>query len=108
MAAHDLLGQPQLAPHLPHFVLEQLAQRLDQLPGQIGPQAAHVVMRLDRHPWPAARRRRLDHVGVERPPDEESYITPYVPRPVLEHVAESVTDAAPPFLGVLDARQRRA
>src|SRR2546425_3888628 len=43
------LGQPQLAPHLPHLVLEQLAQRLDQLPGQIGPQAAHVVMRSEEH-----------------------------------------------------------
>src|SRR3989441_4658640 len=87
------LGQPQLAPHLPHLVLEQLAQRLDQLPGQIWPQAAHVVMRLDRHRPPAARRRRLDHVGVERPLDEETYLTPHVPRRVLEHVDEGVPAA---------------
>jgi hypothetical protein len=29
--AHDLLGQPELATDVAHFVLEQLAQRLDEL-----------------------------------------------------------------------------
>ena len=35
MAADDLLGQPQLAAELAHLVLEQEAQRLDQLEPQV-------------------------------------------------------------------------
>ena len=43
------LRQPELAPDLPHLVLEQLAERLDQLEHPLG-QAAHVVVGLDRVP----------------------------------------------------------
>ena len=35
MAAHDLLRQPELAPDLPDFVLEEVPQRLPQHPGQV-------------------------------------------------------------------------
>jgi hypothetical protein len=35
VATHHLLRQPELATHLPHLVLEQLAQRLDQLERQL-------------------------------------------------------------------------
>ena len=48
MAPDDLIGQTELPAHLPHFILEQFAQRLDQLPRQVGPQTPDVVVCLDR------------------------------------------------------------
>jgi hypothetical protein len=47
MAADQLLRQAQFAADLAHLVLEQLAQRLDQLELQVFRQAADVVVRLD-------------------------------------------------------------
>ncbi len=66
MSADHLLGQSELAADVAHFVLEQLAQRLDELELHPGLQAADVVMRLDRDRRTAARRVRLDHVRVQR------------------------------------------
>src|SRR5471032_791462 len=48
MATHHLFRQSQLAPDVAYFVLEQLAQRLDQLKLHVRLEPAHVVMRLDR------------------------------------------------------------
>ena len=59
-------GQPQLAAQRAHLVLEQLAQRLDQLHVHPLRQAADVVVRLDRHRRAAGERHALDHVGIER------------------------------------------
>ncbi len=60
-------------------------------------------MGLDRHRRPAARRRRLDHVGVQRPLHQETDVPLHVPRRVLEHVDERMPDAAALLLGVLDS-----
>src|SRR5207249_11941431 len=84
----DPLGQAQLPPHLPHLVLEQLAQRLDELPWQVGAQAADVVVRLDRHRRSAPRRGGLDHVGIERSLDQEADVPADVARRVFEYVDE--------------------
>ena len=50
---HDVIGQPKLPPDLTHFVLEQLPQRLDELPRHVGPQPADIVMGFDRRRWAA-------------------------------------------------------
>ena len=53
VAPDELLGQAELAAERAHLVLEQLAQRLDQLQVHALGQAADVVVRLDRHRRPA-------------------------------------------------------
>ena len=50
MAADERLRQAQLAAERAHLVLEQFAQRLDQLHLHALRQAADIVMRLDRRP----------------------------------------------------------
>ena len=45
----NVLGQAELAAERAHLVLEQLAQRLDQLHVHALRQAADIVVRLDRH-----------------------------------------------------------
>src|SRR5260221_13053334 len=55
MPADHLLRKPKLASHIAHFVLEQLAQRLDERELHVRLEAAHVVVRLDRHRGPSRR-----------------------------------------------------
>ena len=50
LAIDDLGGQAELAADLAHLVLEQLAQRLDQLQAHPLRQSADIVMALDRRP----------------------------------------------------------
>jgi hypothetical protein len=71
MAADEALGQAELAAERPHLVLEQLAQRLDELHVHALGQAADIVVALDRHRGPAGERDALDHVGIERALGEE-------------------------------------
>src|SRR3546814_16300886 len=66
MAANQTLRQAELAPERAHLVLEQLAQRLDQLHLHARRQAAHVVVRLDGDAGAAGEGDRLDDVGIER------------------------------------------
>ena len=54
LAPDDLVGQAELLADGAHLVLEQQAQRLDQVEGQVLGQPAHVVVRLD-----VGRRRRV-------------------------------------------------
>ena len=49
MALDHLGGQAEGQAELAHFVLEQVAQRLEQLQAQFGRQAADVVVALDGH-----------------------------------------------------------
>ena len=67
---HDLVGQAELAAEPAHLVLEQRAQRLDQLQRHVLGQAADVVVALD-HRRRAVAAAALDDVGVQRPLDEE-------------------------------------
>ena len=69
LAPHDRLGHAELEPDLAHLVLEQRAQRLDELELQVLGQPADVVVRLDVGRAGAAT--GLDDVGVERALDEE-------------------------------------
>ena len=71
LAADEVFRQAEFAPERAHFVLEQLAQRLDQLHVHALGQAADVVVRLDRHRRAAGERHRFDHVGIERALGEE-------------------------------------
>src|SRR3989454_6555680 len=105
MPAHDLLRQAELPADLAHFVLEELAQRLDQLPRKVRSQAPHVMMRLDRDRWAAERRGGLDHVGIQRSLHQESDIPGHVFGRRLEYVDERVADAAPLLFRVFDPRQ---
>ena len=69
LAADDDLGQAELAADRAHLVLEQGAQRLDELELQVFGQPADVVVALDVGGAGAAA--RLDDVGVERALHEE-------------------------------------
>ena len=69
LAPHDLLGQPELEPHGAHLVLEQGAQRLDQVELEVVGKPADVVVALDVGRTLAAA--GLDDVGVQRALDEE-------------------------------------
>ena len=54
-----------------HLILEQFAQRFDELHAHALGQAADIVVGLDRHRRAAGKRHALDHVGIERPLREE-------------------------------------
>ena len=63
----DVVGQAQEFAELADLVLEQVAQRLDQLEAQFRRQAADVVVQLDVGRRAAAwRMAGFDHVGIER------------------------------------------
>ena len=68
LAPDEALGQPELGADGADLVLEQRAQRLDELELEVVGQAADVVVGLDRRRAGAAA--GLDHVGVERALDE--------------------------------------
>ncbi|GBE11626.1 hypothetical protein BMS3Abin12_02215 [bacterium BMS3Abin12] len=59
-------GQAEFDPDLAHLVLEQFAQRLDELEVHALRQPAHVVVRLDHVRLAGGRAGRLDHVRVDR------------------------------------------
>ena len=67
------LGQAELGADPAHLVLEEHAQRLDQLEVHVLGQAADVVVRLDLRGG-AVRLPRLDHVGVERALHQEAHV----------------------------------
>ena len=100
--ADERLGQAELAAELAHLVLEQFAQRLDQLHVHPLGQAADIVVALDRHARPAGEADALDHVRIERALGEEIGAADLA-RLVLEHVDEGLADELALGLGVGDA-----
>ena len=104
LALHDVLGQAQHAPELAHFVLEERAQRLDQLKVHLLGQAADVVMRFDLVSGLAVRRLRFDHVGIERAL-HEILDARNLCRFFFEDGDELVTDDDALALGIFDAGQ---
>ncbi len=66
MTPDNFVGQAELQAELADFVLEQIAQRLDQLEAQILGQSADVVVQLDRRGGPIFGGAAFDHVRVER------------------------------------------
>ena len=97
-------GSPSSQPDLADLVLEQVAQRLDELEAQVGRQPADVVVGLDLLGGLRLRRRRLDDVGVERALGQE--VDPAeLRRLLLEDPDELVADDLALLLGVLDTGQ---
>ena len=99
----ELLFEAELLADLAHFVLEQQAQRLDQLEAHPIGQAADVVMALDRADGPDDRH-AFDHVRVERALPEEVEVAELL-RFGLEHVDERRADGLALRLRVGHARQ---
>jgi hypothetical protein len=83
-------GRPSSRPSA-HLVLEQFAQRLDQLHVHAFRQAADIVVALDGHRRPAGERDALDHVGIERALGEEIGAAELLGL-FLEHVDEQLAD----------------
>ena len=94
-------GRPSSSPTLAHLVLEEAAQRLDQLELHVVGQPAHVVVALDLGGVAGAR---LDDVGVERALHEEPGVLDAARR-VLEDADEQLADRLALLLGVGDAGQ---
>ena len=84
------LRHAELLADAPHLVLEEQAQRLDELHRHVVGQPADVVMRLDRL-GDAVGAARLDHVGVERPLHEPVHVAELA-RLVLEDADELLAD----------------
>ncbi len=106
MPPDKTVRQPQLAAKLAHFVLEQLAQGLQQL--QLHPlrQAADIVVRLDRHRRAAREGDAFDHIGIERALRQEIRAAEFR-RLLIEHIDEQRADRLALGFRVGDAVQRR-
>src|SRR5207249_1924889 len=104
LSPDDLLGQPQKLAELSDLVLEELAERLDELELHLQRKAADVVMGLDGRRWPAEGD-RLDHIGVERALGEPRDVAELF-RLVLEHGDELGADALALELRVRDTVDR--
>ena len=63
LSLHDVVGEAELGADLPDFILEEAAERLDQLELHVLGQATHIVMALDRGGVLASR---LDDIGIQR------------------------------------------
>jgi hypothetical protein len=87
VAADEASRQAELAAERADLVLEQLAQRLDQLHVHALGQAADIVVALDRDRRAAGEGDALDHVGIERALGEE-FAPPIFLASALEHVDE--------------------
>jgi hypothetical protein len=93
--------QAELAAQCAHLVLEQFAQRLDQLHVHPLGQAADIVVALDRHRRPAGEADALDHVRIERALGEEIGAAD-LPRLRLEDVDEGLADELALGLGLVE------
>ena len=105
MAVDEGVRQAELAAERAHLVLEQLAQRLDQLELHALGQAADIVMRLDGGRRAAGRRHALDHVGIERALRQEIDLADLLGL-LVEHVDEQLADGLALGLGIGDAGER--
>ena len=110
MARNDFLRQPQFAADRAHLVLEQQAQRLDELELQVVGQAADVVVALDVRRAGAAA--GLHDVGVERALHQEldlgivASARQRIPHRTLERADELPADDLALALRVGDPGQR--
>ena len=94
--------QTQFAPQFAHLVLEQLAQRLDELHVHALGQAADIVVRLDGDGRAAGEGHALDHVRVERALGEEGRTADLFGLG-LEHLDEQSADGLALGFGVGNA-----
>ena len=106
MAADEVFGQPEFAAERADLVLEQFAQRLDELHVHALRQAADIVVRLDGDRRAAGEADALDDVGIERALREELGAADLL-RLVLEGLDEQPADGLALGLGVGLALERR-
>ena len=104
MAVDEGGRQAELAPEHPHLVLEQFAQRLDQLEAHPLRQPADIVMRLDGDGRTAGERHALDHVRIERALRQKIDLAEF-PRFLVEHIDEQTPDGFPLGFRIGDAFQ---
>src|SRR5450631_3093024 len=102
MAADEDFRQAEFAAEHAHLVLEQFAQRLDQLHVHARGQAADIVVRLDRYRWAAGERYAFDHVGIERALRQKIRAADFFGLRV-EHVDEQTADGFSLLFGIADA-----
>ena len=102
LAPDDLLGQAELLADPADLVLEQVAERLDELEVHVFGEAADVVVRLDGGRLGAAA--GLDDVGVERALDQEVGVGDAA-LGILEDADEQLADGLALRLGLGDAGQ---
>src|SRR5690606_3968504 len=103
---HEARRQTELDADLADLVLEEVAQRLDQLEMHPLRQAADVVVRLDQRGLAGRRARRLDHVRIDRPLREPLDALETL-RLGLEDLDEQPADDLALVLRILDAFERR-
>src|SRR2546426_5804213 len=101
LADDEFLVQSELTADDPDFVLEELAQRLDERHAHAIGQAADVVVTLDARRL-SDNRNRFDDVRIQRPLSEKIDPTE-VRRLLLEHVDERRTDDFALLFGIDDA-----
>ena len=106
LAPDHALGQAELLADPAHLVLEEKAQRLDELHPHVRRQAADVVVRLDERGDAVLASARLDDVGVERSLDEEADVAE-VARLLLEDADELLADDLALLLRIGDAGEPR-
>ena len=102
----DIVGQAQVFADHADLVLEEVAQRLDQLEAELGGQAADVVVQLDVGGLAGRPVAGLDHVRVERALGEEPGVRDLAGLG-LEHLDELVADDLALLLRVGHAGQGR-
>src|ERR1700719_450686 len=106
MPMHHLLRKPQLQPQLSYFVLEQFAQRLQQLELHVFRQAAHVVVRFDDMRLSRLGARRLNDVRIDRALREPLDVFEFR-RLFIEHFDKTPADDFSLLLRIRFAGQRR-
>src|SRR4051812_32568537 len=108
MPEYHLARQAEREAELADLVLEELAQRLEQLEMERLGQPADIVVRLDGLRLLAGRitagAGRLDDVRVDRPLREPSGVADSLRFP-LEHLDEELADDLALLLGIRDAAQ---
>ena len=106
LAPDHPLGQAELLADAAHLVLEEEAERLDELHLHVGRKSADVVVRLDERGDSVLAAAGLDDVGVERPLDEEAHVTEAACL-LLEDTDELLADDLALLLRVGDAGEPR-
>ena len=106
VAEHHRARQAEFEAEATHLVLEQLAQRLDELELHVLGQPADVVVRLDDVRLAGLRARGLDHVGIDRALRQPAHAFELV-RFLVEHLDEHPADGLALALGIGLAAQRR-
>src|SRR5690606_9313216 len=99
MAADEAVRQAELAAERAHLVLEELAQRLDQLHVHALGQTADIVVALDGGRGGAGEGDAFDDVGIERALGEEVGAAQLL-RLLLEYFYEQAADRLALLLGV--------